>query len=674
MWCLNEVQIAQIGSVETDDKQNVKGSRLGCRIVASRAGLDALSNALHNEGVPCTVEIQEDDDSGALYFAAEEYDAVMKCITARSLANAVPTIRPLPRPLLNILELAPRVVSNHVDGDHLCAMPDWAREGGVRDEAWTRLKPYQRAGVEFMYRRSGRVLLGDGMGLGKTSQAVVGTCLYRRKWPVLVISPSSVRYNLAKEFRNWAHLQDHQVIVIEGERHLKDLFPSAAVVAPGKKRTTRPTEPTCMVPTDQDVCVYVVSYDLVSRPGMLSCLLARQFRVLVCDESHYLKHMTSKRTRCVLQLAWKARHVLLLSGTPGVSPAELYPQLLALQPQLWPDWWLPPRSQIVTHEIMRALQTGQGKQKLECSFAARWCDPQPQRVAGGRFEYMLNGSARTEELYAIGGHFCFLQRRKEDVLLGLPPKRRERISFAVPEKDRLEIESTMEEMRGLRETNKIRYRTLFSRLFNQLPLLKIPFVRQFLDSVFSSMTEHLQDNDSKNKNANALDKVLIFGHHKAMMELIETRVRAHKLGYIMITGATPAKSRQSLVDRFQTDPDYRVAVLSLTAAGVGLNLFAACRVIIVEMLFGPDVLLQAEDRSHRLGQTREVLVQYLTASATLDEVVWRVVQRKQTTAGQLMTNKAGHFIADATQHIDETEKLTELIVESAPRPVEESED
>jgi len=137
-------------------------------------------------------------------------------------------------------------------------------------------------------------------------------------------------------------------------------------------------------------------------------------------------------------------------------------------------------------------------------------------------------------------------------------------------------------------------------------------------------------------------------------------VRKQGLRSITITGKTPAKSRQALVDQFQSDPECRVAILSLTAAGVGLNLHAARHVVITEMLFGPDVLLQAEDRSHRLGQVRDVLVQYLTASDTLDELVWRLVQRKQATAGQLMVNKAGHFAADSTQHVHEIVLATPL--------------
>ena len=68
-----------------------------------------------------------------------------------------------------------------------------------------------------------------------------------------------------------------------------------------------------------------------------------------------------------------------------------------------------------------------------------------------------------------------------------------------------------------------------------------------------------------------------------------------------IDGSTPPGKRQQLVDYFQENPNCKVALLSLLAAGVGLTLTASCLVIFAEMYWNPGILVQAEDRCHRIS-------------------------------------------------------------------------
>ena len=82
-------------------------------------------------------------------------------------------------------------------------------------------------------------------------------------------------------------------------------------------------------------------------------------------------------------------------------------------------------------------------------------------------------------------------------------------------------------------------------------------------------------------------------------------------GYIRIDGLTNGAIRPNLVTQFQTDPSVRVAVLAITAAGVGLTLTAARTVFFSEMFWTPGSLIQAEDRVHRIGQTGSVLIKYV---------------------------------------------------------------
>ena len=94
----------------------------------------------------------------------------------------------------------------------------------------------------------------------------------------------------------------------------------------------------------------------------------------------------------------------------------------------------------------------------------------------------------------------------------------------------------------------------------------------------------------------------------------------------------------------QEDPDVVVAILSMTAAGVGITLTAANVVVFAELHWNPGMLMQvlfflfilfsqAEDRAHRVGQKDCVFVQYLIARNTADDYIWPLIQRKMDVLG-----------------------------------------
>jgi SWI/SNF-related matrix-associated actin-dependent regulator 1 of chromatin subfamily A len=91
--------------------------------------------------------------------------------------------------------------------------------------------------------------------------------------------------------------------------------------------------------------------------------------------------------------------------------------------------------------------------------------------------------------------------------------------------------------------------------------------------------------------------------------------------------------RQAICDQFQTDDKIKVALLSLTAASTGLTLSRANSVIFAELYWNPGVLVQAEDRAHRIGQRDSVFVHYLIGRGTLDDKIWsdcRLIQALDT--------------------------------------------
>ncbi|CAL1526743.1 unnamed protein product [Lymnaea stagnalis] len=104
--------------------------------------------------------------------------------------------------------------------------------------------------------------------------------------------------------------------------------------------------------------------------------------------------------------------------------------------------------------------------------------------------------------------------------------------------------------------------------------------------------------------------------------------KAKSVKYIRIDGRTSSEQRNFFCREFQSKDDYRVAILSITAANAGLNLCAANLVVFAELFWNPGILVQAEDRVHRIGQADSVSVQYLVARGTADDYIWPLVQDK----------------------------------------------
>jgi hypothetical protein len=109
---------------------------------------------------------------------------------------------------------------------------------------------------------------------------------------------------------------------------------------------------------------------------------------------------------------------------------------------------------------------------------------------------------------------------------------------------------------------------------------------------------------------------------------------------VLLTGATPAAKRQSLVDRFQNDDSVRVFVANIVAGGVGLNLTAATQVVFNDLDWVPANHWQAEDRAYRIGQTRTVNVHYLVAGGTIDEFVRSVLEVKSALVAAVVDGAA----------------------------------
>jgi SNF2 family DNA or RNA helicase len=121
-------------------------------------------------------------------------------------------------------------------------------------------------------------------------------------------------------------------------------------------------------------------------------------------------------------------------------------------------------------------------------------------------------------------------------------------------------------------------------------------------------------------------KVLVFSQFVQMLLLLEGECAQRQLGTHLLTGQT--KERQEVVNAFQEDPNPAIFLLSLRAAGTGLNLTTASYVVLYDPWWNPAVEAQAIDRSHRIGQTQTVNAYRLISPGTVEEKIWELQQCK----------------------------------------------
>lgn len=121
---------------------------------------------------------------------------------------------------------------------------------------------------------------------------------------------------------------------------------------------------------------------------------------------------------------------------------------------------------------------------------------------------------------------------------------------------------------------------------------------------------------------------LIFSQWTAVLDVIEWLMEELRLPYVRLDGSTAVDERLATVDRFNTSDDVFAFLLSTRAGGQGLNLTGADTVILHDVDFNPQIDRQAEDRCHRLGQTKPVMVYRLVTKSTVDQNIFNLSQRK----------------------------------------------
>lgn len=479
------------------------------------------------------------------------------------------------------------------------------------------LMPFQKAGVKYAMENlsPGKgVYIADHMGLGKSLQALA-IIKGKNAFPALIIVPKVVWLNWAREIKKCLG-DDTSVVLLTGKNTTKAT--QKIVESFGAKLVRLGEE----LP---EADFYVLNYDLLQKwaepvgkkvgkgevwtaTGPLSEI---NFDSVIFDEAHMLKERKSKRTHAAVSLV-KNEHrevVLCLSGTPIPNrPAELIVPIKDILDRLdevggWNTLWNY-HCQGFSHgaKDLEGLNT-----KMRASFYVRRSKeevlPELPPINWVPVDIEMSDPKHYHTVEADLAVW-FEEKFKND------PNFLDSISQLDEDVQELLITDMAEQ--------KVENASDMALILMQINALRQVAAREKL----STLTEWLQnwlDDSSKE------EKIIVFGIHRFVNEAL-----SEAFGSPLIYGGMDGADRYAAEDKFQNDPNCRMLVCSIAAAGVGLTLTAASHIAFVEMPWRPMDLDQAVARAYgRLSDLHGVTSYLITTPSTIEESIVRLLEKKR---------------------------------------------
>ena len=524
------------------------------------------------------------------------------------------------------------------------------------------MKPFQIYGLNWLYllyKNQYGSILADDMGLGKTCQVISLICAMvedwdrngtdggDRPWPNVIVVPPSTLANWAAEFKRFAPKLN--VTLYQGSQSARDEIAYEIQEDASSHH------------------VVLTSYTQLSRQDDISNLRRLRPMVAVFDEGHKMKNPKTKLYRDLLRITATWR--LVLSGTPVQNNLmEMIALLQFVEPGLFQAHF----------ENLEALFS----QKVSLTAVSKGALLHSERV----------GRART-----ILEPFI-LQRRKEQVLQDLPPKTARVVTCKMdPVQDAIyrdyerrfrksdSQEPALAKEGRDNDTNNVWIQLrkssihpqLFRRFFKDRDVQKLAEVlmkkvpqselkQPRLDHLVNELKAlsdfelHLWCRDYKcirnydlpdgswmdcakvkallelvrGYQANG-DRALVFTRFAKVIEILGECLASEGIEYLSLQGNTDVSARQELINEFNADESIPVFLLTTGSGGTGINLTAANKVIIFDQSDNPQDDIQAENRAHRLGQTRPVEIIRLISEGTVEELVYKACEKKLELANKV---------------------------------------
>ncbi len=448
-----------------------------------------------------------------------------------------------------------------------------------------KLRPYQLAGfhwLKFLNEAGWGGILADDMGLGKTVQTLTFFQHYKNTNPgcrFLVVCPTTLMYNWENEITKFT----------------PDI---TRIIHHGPKRNPNPAS--------------FVNYDIIittygTMRSDIKLLKEIPFDYVVLDESQSIKNPQSQVAKASLLLNSKNR--LALSGTPVQNNTfDLYAQMNFLNPgmlgsrEFFMNEFATPIDKFKEDEVKLQLR------KLTYPFLLRRTKEQVAKDLPEKTETILYCEMGPDQRKIYEAYRNIYQSK----ILGI-------IEEKGIERSQLHI------LQGLTKLRQICDSPAIMNEDEKFPNYSIK-----LDELSREIIENVGDH-----------KVLIFSQFLGMLALIRERLEEEDIKHVYFDGSTSSTDREKAIQEFQNNHECRVFLISLKAGGIGLNLTAADYVYIVDPWWNPAVEQQAIDRTHRIGQTKNIFAYRLICKDTLEEKMLQLQEHKRALANELVSDDTG---------------------------------
>lgn len=449
------------------------------------------------------------------------------------------------------------------------------------------LRTYQKIGYKWLrtleqYKMGG--ILADDMGLGKTIQllAVILSYVQKNKGnvkPSIIICPSSLALNWYNEIQKFTPTLKALVI---SDDYLE------------RKRKI------------EEICKYqviITSYDSLKRD--IDLYENYCFKYVVADEAQYIKNNNTKNSKAIKTI--NAETKFALTGTPiENSLSELWSIFDFIMPgylykyKKFKELYETPIIKEQNEDVMNKL-----KKQIE-PFVLRRTKGEVLTELPDKTVTILNNEM-SEEQYNI--YMSYMAQARKEIM--------SQIDINGFEKSQIKILSLLMRLRQICCHPKL-------------------FLREYEgeSSKLNQCIEIIQDAVLGGH------KILLFSSYTSMFEIIEEKLKNIGVKYLKLTGQTKVGERIELVDKFNTDENIKVFLISLKAGGTGLNLTGADMVIHYDPWWNLSAENQATDRTYRIGQKRNVQVYKLITKNSIEEKIYELQQKKAKLIDNMLSTDA----------------------------------
>jgi non-specific serine/threonine protein kinase len=454
------------------------------------------------------------------------------------------------------------------------------------------LRPYQESGFQWLnYLREVRWggILADDMGLGKTIQAL--SFLHHLKTEegtlkALVVCPTTLMYNWQNEIGKFT--PNISFYVHHGAGRSRDALAS------------------------NEADVIITTYGTLRSD--IKQFVEVAFDYVVLDESQAIKNPNSKVTKAAGLL--NATNRLCLSGTPLQNNTfDIYAQMNFLNPGMLGSVEFFKQEFSIPIDKFGEKEQKDHLRKLLYPFMLRRTKEQVAKDLPEKQEMVL---------------FCEMGDEQRKIYEAFRNDYRDKILGVVDNQGIQKSQLTI--LQGLMKLRQICDSPSIIKDEEKFPNVSVK-----LEEIGREITENISNH-----------KALVFSQFLGMLALIKERLTELGVDYEYFDGSSTVLERERAIQRFQNDESCRVFLISLKAGGVGLNLTAADYVYIVDPWWNPAVEQQAIDRTHRIGQTKNIFAYRMICTDTVEDKILKLQDRKRSLARELITDDEG-FVKSLTR-------------------------